>query len=84
MQAPVHSINELFQQLGLPSSDTAIERFIESHKPVASTQGVGDLDCFSPSQRQFLDESRAEDADWAEVIDTLDSLMHQEADIRPS
>jgi hypothetical protein len=31
-----------------------------------------------------LREAVENDADWAEVIDTLDSLIRREADIRPS
>lgn len=84
MQTQHHDLGQLFQQLGLPSDDYSIEHFIESQKPLASTTRVTDLDCFSRAQKSLLLESLIEDSDWAEAVDTLDALLHQPADIRPS
>lgn len=83
MESPVHSLNGLFAQLGLPNSDQNITDFIEQHKPVADNKKLAELDFFNNSQQAFLRESLAQDADWAEVIDTLDSLLRHAADIRP-
>ncbi|MCD8521335.1 MAG: DUF2789 domain-containing protein [Saccharospirillaceae bacterium] len=83
MESPVHNLNALFAQLGLPNSDQNIADFIERHKPVSGKTKLAELDFFTPSQQAFLRESLAQDADWAEVIDTLDSLLRHEPDIRP-
>ena len=34
MECSYHTINELFDQLGLPSSDNEIESFIDTNKPL--------------------------------------------------
>jgi hypothetical protein len=36
MQAQLHSMSNLFAQLGLPADDAAIEDFIARHRPLAS------------------------------------------------
>ena len=33
METPMHSMSNLFDQLGLPSDTEAIERFIDTHSP---------------------------------------------------
>lgn len=79
-----HNLQQLFDQLGLASNIDDIDRFIESHKPVATSAKLYELPFFSHSQQSFLQQALAEDADWSEIIDTLDSLLRQDADIRPS
>ena len=34
METPIHSQSSLFQQLGLESTDSAIETFIDNHRPL--------------------------------------------------
>ena len=84
MGTSVHTMNELFDQLGLPSQDQQIYKFIEQHKPVADSKKIYEMDFFSDSQRTFLKEAKKKDADWAELTDTLDSLLRRPADVRPS
>lgn len=70
-----HSVNELFEQLGLPSETGKIEKFIAQHK---LRMGDGELYraiFWNPSQAQFLKESVEEDADWAEAVDELDARL---------
>jgi hypothetical protein len=74
----------LFDQLGLPSSDDDIAGFVERHQPVGDAVYLHQMSFFNKSQQAFLREAVENDADWAEVIDTLDSLIRREADIRPS
>ena len=71
MEAPVHQLCELFQQLGLPDEGPAIERFIATHRPLDGAIRLADAPFWSTAQRQFLREEIAEDADWAELVDTL-------------
>ncbi|WP_373020582.1 DUF2789 domain-containing protein [Thiomicrorhabdus sp.] len=75
MEAPVHSLNALFEQLGLPSSDAEIEAFINTHKTMANTTHLADASFWTPSQAAFLTEAIDDDADWAEVVDQLDALL---------
>ena len=36
MQAQLHTMNNLFAQLGLPADEAAIESFIATHRPLDS------------------------------------------------
>ena len=76
MEAPDHSINALFDQLGLDSSDQAIERFLASQQTLPADVPLHQAPCWTPAQATFLREAVAEDADWAEVVDHLDALLH--------
>ena len=84
MEQPIHSIGDLFTQLGLSAASVDIDAFIDLHKPIDRRQKIHELPFFNRSQQQFLLEAIEEDADWAEVIGTLDTLLRQDADIRPS
>ena len=84
MEQPIHTLKNLFDQLVLPSSDTDIADFIERHKPAGDANYLYQMSFFNESQRAFLQEAVENDADWAEVVNTLDSLLRHEADIRPS
>ena len=75
MEQPIHTLNCLFDQLGLPSNDDDIAGFIERHKPVGDAVYIHQMSFFNESQQAFLQEAVENDADWAEVIDTLDSLI---------
>jgi len=71
MEAGLHSINNLFAQLGLPADDAAIDRFVAAHRPLAGDVALYRAPFWSESQRTFLKEEIIEDADWAAVIDEL-------------
>lgn len=75
MESPVHSLGELFSQLGLPDGDDDIDRFITSHRPIAADVALPDAPFWSPAQSQFLREEWREDADWAEVVDQLNTRL---------
>ncbi|GBG12612.1 uncharacterized protein NMK_0143 [Novimethylophilus kurashikiensis] len=76
MEAPMHSMNSLFDQLGLPSEALAIEEFIEEHAPLDSGTALPEAGFWTASQSAFLREKLMEDADWAEVIDELNAELH--------
>ncbi len=78
MELPNHSLNSLFEQLGLPSSDQDIEEFVASHQ-LAKGCEIENAPFWSVAQKQFLQEEHAEDADWIPWIDELDALLHQDA-----
>jgi len=77
MQSSFHPMRELFEQLGLDASDTAIEAFIENHRPIPGNVPLAEADFWSESQKRFLREALADDADWAEAVDHLDVRLRE-------
>ena len=75
---PEYSINELFAQLGLDSSDDAIDAFIEKNQ-LAKDEKLIESDIWTESQRMFLQEEWEKDAAWVEVIDDLNVRLHPQA-----
>lgn len=75
MNANQHTMSHLFAQLGLPSEPAAIEGFIASHRPLEHGVALYRAPFWSPAQRAFLKEEIIEDADWAGVIDELNSRL---------
>ncbi len=74
MDTSLHTINTLFEQLGLPSDSAAIDRFIAGHA-LAPETSLSDAPFWTPSQAAFLSEAIADDSDWAEVVDDLDARL---------
>ena len=78
MNEPEYNINELFAQLGLDSSDEAIDSFIEKNK-LAKEEKLIESNVWTDNQRMFLQEEWEKDAEWVEVIDDLNVRMHPDA-----
>jgi hypothetical protein len=70
-----YSLKDLFEKLGLPSSDAEIEAFIERHRPLPQAEPLADARCWTPEQAAFLREARQPYSDWAEVVDELNCLL---------
>ena len=77
MEASLHTLNNLFAQLGLPSNDDEIENFIRTHSHLAGYLTLAEAPWWTPSQAAFLREEILKDADWAEVIDQLNARLHK-------
>lgn len=75
MESAQHTLQDLFDQLGLPSSPAEIEAFAARHRPIPATVRLADYPCWSPSQAALLREEIAEDADWAAVVDQLNLML---------
>ncbi|OLF39005.1 MULTISPECIES: DUF2789 domain-containing protein [unclassified Psychrobacter] len=75
---PEYSMNELFAQLGLDSSDEAIDQFIEKNK-LAKDEELIDAHIWNDNQRAFLKEEWFKDAAWVETIDELNVRLHPDA-----
>ena len=75
MDLSSHTFHSLFDQLGLPSSESEIQRFIAEHRPLSETVALADASFWTPAQAQFLREEIREDADWAEVVDQLNLAL---------
>lgn len=71
MEPNFHRLSDLFRQLGLPDDLASIEAFILQHRSLPSSVRLSEADFWTESQRTFLSEEIAEDADWAEVVDDL-------------
>jgi len=71
-----HNLNTLFAQLGLANNQTDIDTFIEHYK-LKSTEKITEASFWNTAQKQFIQESLAEDGDWSEIIDTLDTLLRE-------
>ena len=77
MDTAVHTLSDLFRQLGLPDTRADVSRFIAVHRPLPPEVRLAEASFWRPEQARFLREELQDDADWAELIDTLDaSLRH--------
>lgn len=79
MELPVHHFRDLFRQLGLPDDSGSIERFIAEHRPLPDGMRLAEAPFWTPAQSQFLREEILDDADWAELVDSLDASLRSNA-----
>lgn len=77
MELPNQDLPALFEQLGLPSSHEEIERFFATHSLPQDVKLV-DAPFWSESQSAFLREQSHRDAEWAPVVDELNTRLHEE------
>ncbi|USD42524.1 DUF2789 domain-containing protein [Vibrio sp. SCSIO 43135] len=75
MERYQHSIPELFKQLGLGHSAEEIADFINQHNGLVVGTSIHEAIFWSSSQAAFLKEAIDEDADWAEIVDQLDTML---------
>lgn len=75
MENTIHALSDLFRQLGLPDDAFSIEQFIATHQPLPSDIVLADAIFWTEAQSQFLREEVSNDADWAEIIDMLDTRL---------
>ena len=75
---PEYTMNELFAQLGLDSSDEAIDSFVEANQ-LSKEEKLTESKVWTDNQRMFLQEEWEKDAEWVEVIDDLNVRMHPDA-----
>ncbi|MBT9523096.1 MAG: DUF2789 domain-containing protein [Dechloromonas sp.] len=75
MQAQLHTMANLFAQLGLPTDAVALENFIDTHRPLDNEIPLYRAPFWSDAQRAFLKEEIIEDADWSAVIDELNGRL---------
>ncbi len=75
MESPVHTMNALFEQLGLGGSDSEIDAFIQKYGPLAQGLELHEASIWNAAQSSLLQEMIEHDADWAEVVDQLDARL---------
>ena len=76
MNATTHEFHELFEQLGLPSSEDEIRAFIASHRPLPGHVQITDAPFWTPAQADLLRDLLSQDADWAVMVDQLNVALH--------
>jgi len=76
MDAPIPTLETLFDQLGLDSSPEAIDTFIASN-PLPEDVKLIDAPFWTSQQAAFLKEELRDDAEWAIAVDELNQRLHQ-------
>lgn len=76
MDTTPQDFSHLFEQLGIDSSESNIDKFIAEHK-IPNNVLLSQADFWNESQKSFLKEAIEEDAQWSELIDHLDTLMRK-------
>ncbi|QHD07486.1 DUF2789 domain-containing protein [Pseudomonas sp. R76] len=76
MDAPIPTLETLFEQLGLESTPEAIDAFIDAH-PLTEDVKLIDAPFWTPQQAAFLKEELRDDAEWAIAVDELNQRLHQ-------
>ena len=77
MEGNMHSMTNLFNQLGLASEPADIEAFIEAHRPLAAGLKLHEAPFWTTSQSSLLKEQVLDDADWVGIIEQLDTALRQ-------
>jgi hypothetical protein len=75
MDLPNPSLTGLFDQLGLASEETDIQKFIAEHQLDQDTKLI-DAPFWTEQQRSFLKEEMHSDAEWAPIVDELNVALH--------
>lgn len=70
-----HDLSDLFLQLGLPSEQKDIDAFINQHGPLDRSIPLEEARFWNKSQKAFLTQQLQADADWAEPVDQLNTLL---------
>ncbi|OWQ47995.1 hypothetical protein CDL60_05235 [Roseateles noduli] len=76
MESPNHQFHDLFDQLGLPSSEADVREFISVHRPLPGDVKITEAPFWTEPQKRLLKELLLQDADWAEVVDQLNVALH--------
>lgn len=74
-----YTMNNLFAQLGLDSSDDAINEFIEKNQ-LAAGESLKESKIWNDNQRTFLQEEWDKNSMWTQVIDDLNLLLSNVAE----
>lgn len=77
METNFHSLQSLFEQLGLPAEHDAIVEFIEVHAPLHPSVILAEASFWNASQKNFLKDELLKDADWVEMIDLLNIQLRE-------
>ena len=74
---PHHTLDDLFEQLGLPADAASQRRFVLQHRPLADELRLSDAPFWNGSQAAFLREQLKADGEWAMAIDSLSAMLRE-------
>lgn len=74
MDTGTHDLASLFSQLGLANDEQSINKFIESHQ-LSAGMVLSDAPFWTAAQAELLQQAFTDDADWAEAVDILATLL---------
>lgn len=74
MRLQIHELNDLFAQLGLPSTDQDMETFIACNH-LDHLQKLHEAAFWSQAQAELIRQLWLEDADWCEAVDILNMRL---------
>lgn len=74
MDTSTHNIEGLFMQLGLATSETAIQAFCTNNR-LPKDIPLESAAFWSSGQAQFIHEALEQDSDWCEIVDQLDAQL---------
>jgi hypothetical protein len=77
MDTSSHDIHALFLQLGLANRAEDIDAFVERHQSLEPGVCLDQALFWTSAQVAFLREAIADDSDWCEAVDVLDSLLRK-------
>jgi len=75
MEANIHSMANLFAQLGLSTEPTDINNFITARRPLGTGITIDCAPFWTEAQKTFLKEEIFFDADWVGVVDELNARL---------
>ena len=75
MRSNIHTLSDLFKQLGLPADPGAIQDFIARHEGACVDCTLPHAPIWTESQRAFLQQAMAEDSDWALPAEALAGML---------
>lgn len=75
MDTQMHTMADLFDQLGLDSHEQDIQKFIDEHRPLESSICLHEAQFWSVTQAKFLKDQTIHDADWVVVVDELNARL---------
>ncbi|WP_428034059.1 DUF2789 domain-containing protein [Amphritea sp.] len=76
MDRSAHTMNTLFEQLGMPGDDSYIDQFIRTHTLFSQQVKLSEATFWNNSQANFIKECLETDSDWSDVVDELNSRLH--------
>lgn len=75
MTTQLHSLAELFAQLGLSSDESDIKAFVAKHSPLSLDIELWEASFWTPAQASLLRDECLEDADWSDAVDQLNLAL---------
>ena len=77
MELSAPTMTSLFAQLGEPNDEAAIAQFVERNSTLAGDIPLHEAGFWTASQATFLRDCILQDANWAPIVDQLNTKLHK-------